>query len=67
MLRLDRGVVRFNKSIDREPSPGLGMKVEPELSYDYSKAIEAQHKTKERVVTLSNFKKTKARDNEMLT
>lgn len=35
MGRLDRGHVSMQKSIDREPSKGIGMKQKYESSYDY--------------------------------
>lgn len=40
MARLNKGFHDFNRSVDREPNAGLGMKIIPEDSYDYKRAIE---------------------------
>lgn len=58
MQRLNRGFVDFNKSVDREPNKGIGIKVVPEASYDYKKAMEARTRTtKTRVVSMADFDK----------
>ena len=67
MQRLNRGFVDFNKSVDREPSKGIGIKVVPEASYDYKKAIEARTRTtKARVVSMADFDKNSPRDDILL-
>jgi hypothetical protein len=59
MTRLNRGYVEFDKSADREPSKGIGIKVIPTDSYDYKKAIDAQTRTtKARVISMADFDKT---------
>jgi len=67
MGRLDQGSVDFTKSIDREPKPGIGIKVSPEASYDYSKAVIAKTRTsKPRVLSMADFGRTSPRDDIML-
>lgn len=63
MGRLNKGFIDFERSIDREPNPGLGMRVVPESSYDYKRAIDAKTRTtKARVVALVKFDRTSPRD-----
>lgn len=67
MQRLNKGYVNFNKSQDREPASGLGMRINPEPSYDYLKAVEAKTKTtKKRVVSMADFDRTSPRDDLLL-
>lgn len=67
LQRLDRGHVDFNKSIDREPARGIGMKVQREDSIDYKKAIEARTRTtKRRILSMAMFDKDLPRDDIML-
>lgn len=67
MERLDRGYVDFNKSVDREPNKGIGIKLVPETSYDYKKAVEAKTRTtKIRVVSMADFDKCMPRDDILM-
>lgn len=67
MNRLDKGLVRFESSIDRDAKPGLGLTTKPDDSYNYSAAIQAKTKTtKRRVLSISNFSKEPARDDILL-
>lgn len=67
LQRVDRGHVDFTKSIDREPVPGIGMKIHREDSIDYKKAIEARTRTiKKREISLAMFDKNCPRDDIML-
>lgn len=67
LQRLDVGSVNFNKSIDREPVRGIGMKIQREDSIDYKKAVEARTKTtKKRVLSMAMFDKNMPRDDIML-
>lgn len=67
LSRLNRGSVDFTKSIDREPSNGIGMRVNPETSYDYSKAMVAKTNTiKKRVLSVADFGRSSPRDDIML-
>lgn len=67
MGRLDRGSIDFTKSTDREPRAGIGMKINPEASYDYSKAVTAKTRTtKTRVLSMANFDRSSPRDDIML-
>jgi hypothetical protein len=50
---MNKGYSDFNRSVDREPNNGLGMRIIPEMSYNDKNAIEAQTRTtKARVVAL---------------
>ena len=67
MSRLNKGFVEFNKSADREPNKGIGIKVVPTDSYDYKKATEAKTRTtKARVISMADFDKTQSRDDILL-
>ena len=58
MGRLTRGYSNFRTQKSRDSPAGLGLKIEPEDSYDYRNAVEAHTtKTKPKTVALTNFKK----------
>lgn len=64
---MNKGYIDFNRSVDREPNNGLGMRIIPEMSYNYKNAIEAQTRTtKSRVVALADFERQSPRDDIML-
>ena len=66
MQRLDKNIINFDKLIDREPRKGLGMKIVPESSYDYKRAIDAKtFKVKPRNIVISNFDKQFPRDDSL--
>ena len=67
MGRLTRGYSNFRTQKSRDSPAGLGLKVEPEDSYDYRNAVEAHTtKTKPKTVALTNFKKQQSRDDKLL-
>lgn len=67
MGRLTRGYSNFRTQKSRESPTGLGLKLEPEDSYDYRNAVEAHTtKTKPKTVALANFKKQQSRDDKLL-
>ena len=67
MSRLTKGHVQLDKKAPRENQGGLGMRIQPEPSHDYKRAMEARTRTtKPRILNLTDFDRQAPRDDMLM-